>query len=92
LLVLSIPILFPTIYAFGLDLTWFGVYLTFLAGMGVLLPPVGDNLRIAQRIDQEHSKKEIIRSVLPFLLLMILMLGLVTVFPQLVLWLPTKLF
>ena len=92
LLVLSIPILFATIYAFGLDPTWFGVYLTFLVGMGVLLPPVGDNLRIAQRIDQEHSKKEIIRSVLPFLLLMILMLGLVAVFPQLVLWLPTKLF
>lgn len=87
--VLTVPVIAPLLPALGIDLVAFGVILMMLIETALLTPPVGLNLFTVKGIVDEPLSL-IIRSVLPFVLILILAVVLVFAFPQLALWLPAR--
>ncbi|WP_461204650.1 TRAP transporter large permease [Clostridium sp. DL1XJH146] len=84
---LFIPILLPVAMALGYDPVAFGVMMTVNLAIGQVTPPVGVNLYVAAPIAKIDLKK-ISKAVLPFLLASLIVLMLITYFPQITLWLP----
>ncbi|MER0236774.1 TRAP transporter large permease [Fulvimarina sp. MAC8] len=88
MLVLTMPIFFPVITGLGFDPIWFGVVVVLTLEMGLITPPVGINVFIVKSVAPKVPLNEIFAGVLPFLLSMIALVVLLTVFPSLVLFLP----
>lgn len=88
LMVFSLPVLFPLVTGLGFDPLWFGVILMVLTGIGLLLSPYHANLRLAQAFSPGTLRKEMMAGIAPFAVLMVIVLGLLAVFPQIALWLP----
>jgi tripartite ATP-independent transporter DctM subunit len=85
--VMSLPITLPLIVAAGIDPLWFGVFLVVMIELGQVTPPIGFNLFILQRLT-DKSILTVAWHAFPFFLLMCAGAALLTVFPQLALWLP----
>ena len=90
ILVLTLPILYPAVIALGFDSIWFGVVLVLLIDAGMITPPVGLNLYIVQGIAPKYPFEEIVRGVMPFFLMLVLGLIIITAFPVLATWLPSQ--
>ncbi len=86
-LLIIVPVFIPTAQALGIDLVHFGVVVVVNIMLGLVTPPYGLLLFIMTNISGSPMK-DIIRDALPFLAWMVLCLALITVFPELVLWLP----
>jgi tripartite ATP-independent transporter DctM subunit len=82
------PVLLPGLQAHGFDLVWFGVQMTILMEAGLIHPPIGLNLFVILGIAPEISLRELLWGVLPFLILIVLFIVLISAFPQIVMWLP----
>lgn len=90
ILVITIPIIGPMLVSLGFDPIWFGVILIILIEMGLITPPVGLNLFVVQGIlDREKSFQIVSAGSMPFVVLLAVMLLILTLFPALVLWLPS---
>ncbi|AWB33575.1 TRAP transporter large permease [Orrella marina] len=87
MLLIMVPVLFPTVMALGVDPIWFGIFFVILIEVALITPPVGLNLFVIQAISST-SLGVISRGVFPFILLMMLSVLLVYFFPQIVMWLP----
>jgi tripartite ATP-independent transporter DctM subunit len=88
MVVLTMAVLLPTVQAAGIDLIWFGIFVVLVVEMAQITPPVGFNLFVLQGL----TKKELpylARTALPFFGLLLLAVGIIYTFPQLVLWLPS---
>ncbi len=88
-LLMVVPVVFPTIIALGYDPIWFGVVVTLLSLASELTPPVGVVLFALQALRPERPVTEVYRGVLPFVVTVLLMLVIVIAFPQLALWFPS---
>jgi len=84
---ITTPIIIPVLVAFDYNLIWYGVILILTLEMSLLTPPVGINLYVIKSISDAQFT-EVLKGVLPFLLLMLCTLALAIMVPQLVLWLP----
>jgi C4-dicarboxylate transporter DctM subunit len=80
------PILTPMAIHYGIDPIHFGIIMIVNLEIGYLTPPIGINLFVASGIFKEPLT-DVIKSVLPFLLVMILGLTIITAFPQISLFL-----
>jgi len=89
IMILTLPIIMPLIRSLGFDGVWFGVILTILLEIALLTPPVGMNLYILQKISKADFPM-LIRATIPYWLMNIGVIALLTAFPNLVLWLPSK--
>ena len=87
IILVILPIFIPTAKALGIDLVHFGVVTIFNIMIGLILPPHGLLLFIAQAISGA-SLRHIIRDMMPFVYSMIVALFIITYFPETVLWLP----
>ncbi|WP_309086182.1 TRAP transporter large permease [Chelativorans sp.] len=87
ILLVVVPVLIPTAQAFGIDMVHFGVMVVVNIMLGLITPPYGLLLFVMTRI-ADVPLRAIVRDVLPFLWAMVAALGLITFFPDLVLWLP----
>ncbi|GGB17696.1 TRAP transporter large permease [Allosediminivita pacifica] len=88
--VMTVPIAVPLIVQAGFDPLWFGIYLVIMIEMSALTPPVGLNLFVLQGLTQ-RTMGETVRATLPFFLLLCLGTVILAVFPEIVLWLPSRL-
>lgn len=86
-LLIIVPVFIPTAQALGIDLVHFGVVVVVNIMLGLVTPPYGLLLFIMTNISGSPMK-DIIRDCAPFLAWMVLCLALITLFPDLVLWLP----
>ncbi|MBI3143956.1 MAG: TRAP transporter large permease subunit [Pseudogulbenkiania sp.] len=84
------PILFPVASALGIDPVHFGILIVVNMEVGMCHPPVGLNLYVASGITK-MGITELTVAVWPWLLTMLVFLGLVTYVPALSLWLPKAL-
>ena len=91
MMILTIPTILPTLQTFGVDLIWFGVVLVILSELAMITPPVGVNLFVIQGISREDIGK-VVRGSIPFWFMMLLAVALSTIFPSIVVWLPTLLY
>ena len=91
MLLITLPVTYPIIVGtYGFDPIWFGVQLVILCEIGMITPPVGINLFIIQGIAKGIEIGTIIRGVIPFLICLMLVLILLTILPDLVLFLPSQ--
>lgn len=86
-IIIFTPVLMPLVVKFGIDPIFFGVMMTINLMIGTITPPVGLSLYVAGGV-ANLSLERMSRAVLPFLLLEIFILALVTCFPEIVLFLP----
>jgi tripartite ATP-independent transporter DctM subunit len=89
-LIILVPIFMPMLATYGIDPIHFGVIICLNLAIGLLTPPIGAGLFIASSISEVRIER-LTRAILPFLIVSILGLLLVTYVPQLVTWLPNLL-
>lgn len=87
IIMIMVPLLLPIAKMLGIDPIHFGVIITINMELGMLTPPVGLNLFVASGITGE-SIKEVVKSVLPWFIVMLFGLILITYIPEISLWLP----
>jgi tripartite ATP-independent transporter DctM subunit len=87
-LVLTIPIFFPLGMALGFDPIWYGIILTMVTTLGAITPPVGVNLYVVKALAPEIAIGTIFKSVSFFVLASIISIGILILFPQIVLLIP----
>jgi len=85
--IVFVPILFPLATNFGIDPLHFGILTTVNLSIGYITPPYGATLFVACGISGE-SVRDVSGRVVPILVAMLLVLALVTYWPDAVLWLP----
>lgn len=85
--VLVLPMLIPVVVQFGIDPVFFGVLSTLNLMIGILTPPMGMALFVVSRVGK-IPVSTITQGVIPLLIPIILTLVLLTIFPQIVLFVP----
>jgi C4-dicarboxylate transporter, DctM subunit len=88
MMITTIPIIAPVMFKLGFDPVWFGIMIIILVETALVTPPVGLNLFVVQNLRSRGSINDVIIGTAPFVLALFVMMGLLTLFPQLALWLP----
>jgi tripartite ATP-independent transporter DctM subunit len=89
MLILTLPLVFPICRSLGFDPVWFGIYMTVMMEIAMLTPPIGLNVFVMQRVAPEVPLSEIFMGVLPFVIICLIVVVIITALPQLALWLPS---
>jgi len=89
MVLLTIPLFFPIVTSMGFDPVWFGVLIVMIVQIGLISPPVGMNLFVLNSLLPGVGLGSIFRGCWPFVLSMVITLGLLITFPGLSLWLPS---
>jgi tripartite ATP-independent transporter DctM subunit len=87
IVVMTLPIALPMVTMAGFDPIWFGIYLILMVEVSQITPPVGFNLFVIQGLTGEPILK-IAKYALPFFFLMLFTTVILTLFPQIALFLP----
>jgi tripartite ATP-independent transporter DctM subunit len=89
MLVIVAPLYIPLIIALGFNPIWYGVLYTVTCQIAYMTPPFGYNLFLMKAMaPKEVTLVDIYGSIVPFVALMVLGLGLIITFPQIALYLP----
>jgi TRAP-type mannitol/chloroaromatic compound transport system permease large subunit len=93
MLVIVAPLFIPLVRQLGFDLIWYGVLYTITCQIAYMTPPFGYNLFLMRAMaPPEVTLRDIYRSIIPFVGVMVFGLALVTAFPQIALWLPNHVY
>ncbi len=87
MIVMTLPVTLPVAVLAGFDPVWFGIFLVMVIEAGQITPPVGFNLFVLQGLTNQPLEKIVLAAV-PFFLIIIIAIALITTFPQIVLLLP----
>src|SRR3954463_9435230 len=87
ILLVIVPIFIPTAKALGIDLVHFGVVVVVNIMIGLVTPPYGLLLFVLANMTKQPLGA-IVREAVPFIIAALLVLMLITVFPETILWLP----
>ena len=90
LILVSMPVIFPIIQQLEYDPIWFGILLILNLEIGAITPPVGVNLFALKAAIPELDLKDAVFGSLPFIAMIVLVMILLIIFPELALWLPSK--
>ena len=88
MIMLTVPILLPTILALGFDPIWFGVMITLMVEMGAITPPVGINVYVIKGIAPDVPLETIFKGIFPFLWALIVVTIILIFFPEIATFLP----
>ena len=89
MVLLTMAVLLPMVTAAQFDLLWFGIYVVIVVEMAQVTPPVGFNLFVLQSM----TKRDIgfvTKAAFPFFVILLLFVGVIYLFPELVTWLPDQ--
>ena len=87
MIVMTVPMFLPLAKTYGLDPIWFGIFVILLVQIANITPPIGFNLFLMTGL-AERSIGFISRSVMPFILIIVVFAFIMAVFPQVVMFLP----
>jgi C4-dicarboxylate transporter, DctM subunit len=90
-LLLILPVLAPALKPLGVDPIHFAIIFTHNMEIGLVHPPVGLNLFVLATISNAPIG-EVIKGIFPFLVLLLIVLGIITYVPALTMWLPNYVF
>jgi TRAP-type C4-dicarboxylate transport system permease large subunit len=85
--VLTTSVIMPMIEQAGIDPLWFGIFVVLVVEMAQITPPVGFNLFVIQGLTGMNILR-VAAAAIPFFLLLVIALIMITVFPQIVTVLP----
>lgn len=88
ILALTVPVVLPVVEDLGFDPIWFGVIVVLLAEVGMVTPPLGLNVFVVSRASGRPTG-EIFLGVTPFVIALLVVVVLCTLFPDIILWVPT---
>ena len=88
IILLTVPIFFPVVMQLGFDPIWFGVIIVVTVQIGLVSPPVGLNVFVIAGMARDVPSPRIFRGIMPFLAAMVVLLVLLTAWPDLALILP----
>ena len=88
----TIPVVMPVVLHLGIDPVWFGIFLVIMMELALITPPVGMNLYVVHGVRGRGELADVYRGILPFVSAMLLMIGLIMVWPQIVMFLPGLLY
>ena len=90
LMIMTLPILVPLMVGLGYNTIWLGVIITIMIEIGQVTPPVGLNLSVLVSVANEKvTLGEAALATIPYWLILLAGIALLTAAPQLVLFLPT---
>jgi len=89
-MILATPIFFPTVIKLGYDPIWFGILVGVTQSIGITVPPVAACVFIVHKLSKTPMGT-VYKGVVPFLVGMVVLAGLLFVFPELALFLPNHL-
>ena len=93
MLVIVAPLYVPLVDQLGFNLIWYGVLYTITCQIAYMTPPFGYNLFLMRAMaPPEIGIRDIYRSIVPFVLVMMLALAIVMMFPSIALWLPNYIY
>ena len=87
MMVLTLPVIFPAILKLGFNPIWFGVIAVLMMEAGLITPPLGLNIFVIAGV-AKVPMETVFRGSVYFLAAIFLVVLLVTVFPQIALFLP----
>jgi len=93
MLAITLPVIFPIITTLGFDPIWYGILMVKVVEVGLITPPLGINVYVVKgAAGNLVSIEEIFRGIVPFLIMDIITLVILVAFPQIALFLPSKMF
>ncbi len=90
-ILITVPVVLPLMMSIGYDGIWFGIFVTVMATIGLVSPPVGLTVFVIQAQNPDIPVTKIYRGTLPFLAADFVLVALLIAFPALALWLPAAL-
>lgn len=87
-MLITIPVILPSLSALHIDLVWFGILFVINQQMGLILPPVGMIVFIISGMLPEVSMYTIYKGIMPFALAMFIAIMLIMLFPEIAMFLP----
>jgi C4-dicarboxylate transporter DctM subunit len=87
IMLLTVPVLVPILKQMGFDPLWIGVWYVVNMEIGLITPPMGINLFLTSSVFNIPST-DLMKAVLPFLVVCLVFLAIIVAFPQMSLWLP----
>ncbi|KAB2846777.1 MAG: TRAP transporter large permease subunit, partial [Hyphomicrobiaceae bacterium] len=91
MIVLTMAIVLPLVQKAGFDLVWFGIFVVLVVEMAQVTPPVGFNLFVLQTMSGRDSWA-VAYAALPFCILLVVAVIIITIFPNIALFLPRLFF
>jgi len=88
MMVATVPVIAPIMIKAGYDPVWFGVLIIILMELAMITPPVGINLYVVQGLRRRGRIDDVIIGASPFVITMMVMVVILSIWPQLALWLP----
>ncbi|MFT5180259.1 MAG: C4-dicarboxylate transporter DctM subunit [Alphaproteobacteria bacterium] len=88
MLILTIPFTLPIILNLGYDPIWYGVYAVIMAELALITPPVGINVYVMAKMAPDVPLNKIFNGVAPFFIFTLFLVMLITLFPDIAMWLP----
>jgi TRAP-type C4-dicarboxylate transport system permease large subunit len=92
IILVTVPVFLPIIQALGFDSVWYGVLMVIMVEVGLITPPVGLNIFVIRAQMPDIPLGTVYKGIVPFLIADATLVGLLIAFPDLALWLPSKLF
>jgi tripartite ATP-independent transporter DctM subunit len=89
MMVLTLPVIFPVILDLGFNPIWFGVVCVLMMGAGLITPPMGLCVFTVASIAKDAPLEEVFKGALPFLVAILFVTFLITLYPQIALFLPS---
>ena len=87
MLILTLPFVFPVILALGFDPVWFGIFIVVMVEIALITPPVGINVYVMHNLAPDVELVNIFKGVMPFVVVSLIFVVLLTAFPQMALFL-----
>ena len=88
MMVATVPIIAPIMFKAGYDPIWFGILIVILMETAMITPPVGINLYVVQGLRKRGKIDDVIIGSAPFVVAMLVMIAILSYWPNLALWLP----
>ena len=88
MIMVTLPIIFPSIVAMGFDPIWFGVVMVIMMEMGQISPPVGINVFVIAAVAKDVPMERIFKGIIPFIAVEVAVIILLVLFPKIALFLP----
>ena len=88
MMVATVSIIAPIMFRAGYDPIWFGILIVILMETAMITPPVGINLYVVQGLRKRGRIDDVIIGAAPFVVAMLVMIAILSYWPNLALWLP----
>ncbi len=93
MMIMTLPVVFPLLTSLGFDPVWVGVIITIVIEIGQVTPPVGLNLSVlASLTNHELSLGRVATATIPYWVIHLVAIVLLTAFPIIALYLPGVMF